>query len=262
MITKNEEAWIAESLAHLRCLDPEVIVVDTGSSDATMRIARQMGARVFETAWEDDFSKPRNLSLQFATRPWILSIDPDERIAERDLQRLKALMLEKSHVKAFAFQTRNYLRGKFSGTSYPCDGSYPEEKDYPCYFLSCKIRLFQNQLGIRFRGVVHETVSDSVIAVCKPGEFEESDIPIHHYGALPELRTQKNKQVLYKKLTEKKVELEPQNPEAFVEFAKECWAANERERALAAFRRAHELDPSSPYYKHELMQASARMGML
>src|SRR5665213_3668406 len=91
LITKNEEKWLGECLEHLKPLVSEVIVVDTGSTDRTMDIAREKGARVSQIKWENDFSKARNISLEKASQRWILIIDPDERIAERDLLKIKTL---------------------------------------------------------------------------------------------------------------------------------------------------------------------------
>ncbi len=258
MITKNEARWIGDCLRHLKDLADEVTIVDTGSTDTTKDIARSLGARVIESEWNDDFSQARNLSLNDARQPWILIIDPDERLAAKDRARIKSLCLDKSNVKAFAFQTRNYVRGPSSSAIYECQGDYEEERDYTHYSLSCKIRLFKNFLGIRWKGLVHETVNESVIGICKPGEFEESDIPFHHYGADPIIRSEKAKHQLYYRLTAKKIEQEPNNPDAYIEYAKERMGSGEIELALSAFRKAYELDPSSPYYRQQWVDVCKR----
>lgn len=250
---------MAECLEHLKPLDPELIVIDTGSNDSTRDISRSAGAKVFESSWEEDFSKPRNLSLQFATRPWILCLDPDERIAPSQFDLLKSMIRENVSVKAYALYTRNYVRERTFGTVYPCDGKYSEEAGYPFFFLSSKIRLFRNHLGIQFKGVVHETVTESVVRVCRPGDFQDSELLIHHYGCDSKVREQKNKKDLYRRLTERKIMLEPENPEAFIEFGRECLASFESERAIRAFRRAVDLDPDSPYYLLELVRAHWRI---
>lgn len=258
LICKNEERWLNDFLTHHKSLASEIIVVDTGSTDSTKQIILANGAKLLESSWEDDFSKPRNVSIQHATQPWILVLDPDEKISERDQQKIKELCLSRPHVKAFAFQTRNYVSSKINATLYECRGDYTEEKGYSHFFLSSKIRLFQNFLGINWKGIVHETVNESVIRVCRPGEFEESTIPIHHYGSDLKIRQDKNKHDLYYRLTAKKILLEPNNPDAFVEFAKERIATGEIKAALSALKTAHELDPSSPFYKQQWEEYSHR----
>ena len=75
MIAKNEEQWIGQAIESVKGLVHEVILVDTGSTDATVEIAKGLGAKVFFRAWDDDFSAPRNLSIQLACGDWILVLD-------------------------------------------------------------------------------------------------------------------------------------------------------------------------------------------
>src|SRR6185436_17521616 len=76
IITFNEEARLAEAIASLSCCD-EVIVVDAGSTDRTRDVARALGARVIEHAWQG-YSKQKNFAADQAASDWILSIDADE----------------------------------------------------------------------------------------------------------------------------------------------------------------------------------------
>src|SRR5258708_4805428 len=90
-ITKNEEKWLGECIEHLRPLVTEFVVLDTGSTDRTIEIAKAKGAKVSTMPWPDDFSIARNESLTLATQPWILKIDPDERLSENDFEQIRAL---------------------------------------------------------------------------------------------------------------------------------------------------------------------------
>lgn len=83
MIVKNEEAIIERCLTSLECLRPalaQVCIYDTGSTDATVQIARSLGATVHDGYWDDDFSRARNESLAMASTPWVATIDADETI--------------------------------------------------------------------------------------------------------------------------------------------------------------------------------------
>ena len=77
-IVKNEAARLSRSLGSLSGAVDEIVVVDSGSSDDTINIAEEYGARIFSVPWSDDFSAARNASLEKATGDWILVVDADE----------------------------------------------------------------------------------------------------------------------------------------------------------------------------------------
>lgn len=77
-IVKNEAARLSRSLASLTGAVDEIVVVDSGSTDDTVKIAEEYGALVFQFPWCDDFSAARNFSLSKATGDWILVVDADE----------------------------------------------------------------------------------------------------------------------------------------------------------------------------------------
>ncbi|RKX21112.1 MAG: glycosyltransferase, partial [Candidatus Zixiibacteriota bacterium] len=88
MIVKNEEELLPGCLDSIRDLVDEIIIVDTGSDDKTMEIARSYGAKIFEQPWEGNFSKHRNYSMEQATSDWILIIDADEKLDNSNLRSL------------------------------------------------------------------------------------------------------------------------------------------------------------------------------
>jgi tetratricopeptide (TPR) repeat protein len=95
MIVKNEEAIVGSALASVRGFD-EIIVVDTGSTDNTIEIARAAGAIVHtDYTWQDDFASARNRAIELATGDWCFSIDADhELLSPPDLVRSEAARAE------------------------------------------------------------------------------------------------------------------------------------------------------------------------
>jgi glycosyltransferase involved in cell wall biosynthesis len=77
-IVKNEEKNLPSSIESLLYAVDEIIVVDTGSTDGTVGIAKKYDARVFHFDWCDDFSAPRNFALEKASGNWIIFPDADE----------------------------------------------------------------------------------------------------------------------------------------------------------------------------------------
>ncbi len=80
IICVNEELKIARAIESLRCCD-EIVVVDSGSSDRTVEIARNLGARVVESPWPG-YAKQKNLAAAAAENDWIFSLDADEALSE------------------------------------------------------------------------------------------------------------------------------------------------------------------------------------
>ena len=77
-IVRNEENTLTNSINSVKAYVDELIVVDTGSTDRTIEIAEQLGAKVFKLDWANDFSAPRNYALEQATGDWIVFLDADE----------------------------------------------------------------------------------------------------------------------------------------------------------------------------------------
>nr|ATZ76191.1 UDP-glucose LOS-beta-1,4 glucosyltransferase [uncultured euryarchaeote] len=78
LIVKNEEAFLPTSLGSVEPFVDEIVVYDTGSSDSTIEVAKDLGATVVSGWWNDDFASARNRALEHARGDWVLSIDADE----------------------------------------------------------------------------------------------------------------------------------------------------------------------------------------
>lgn len=89
MIVRNEELNIRNALSWGRGHVDEQIVVDTGSTDQTVSIAEEMGAKVFHFKWVDDFSAAKNYAISKCTGDWICFLDADEYFGEEDAERLR-----------------------------------------------------------------------------------------------------------------------------------------------------------------------------
>ena len=87
MIVKNEEENLGKCLKSLQGIVDEMIVVDTGSEDRTVDIAKEFGAKVYDFKWTGDFSEARNYSFSLATCDYIYSADADEELDEDNRQR-------------------------------------------------------------------------------------------------------------------------------------------------------------------------------
>lgn len=122
LITRNEEANIQECLEALS-FAREIIVVDSGSTDSTVRIATEAGARVVQTDDWPGFGPQKNRALALATQPWVLSIDADERVsaALRD-EILAVVNAETAQADAWSMPRRSQYCGQYMAHS----GWYPD----------------------------------------------------------------------------------------------------------------------------------------
>lgn len=87
MIVRDEETRLSRCLAAAQSVADEICIVDTGSTDRTVDIAREFGAQVLEIPWTGDFAAARNASLAMASGEWILVLDADEVLVDPALAR-------------------------------------------------------------------------------------------------------------------------------------------------------------------------------
>jgi glycosyltransferase involved in cell wall biosynthesis len=92
MIVRDEEKNISNCLGSVHGIFDEIVVVDTGSKDQTVEIARSFGARIFEFPWIDDFAAARNEALSHATGAYAFWLDADDVVEPTEREKLRALL--------------------------------------------------------------------------------------------------------------------------------------------------------------------------
>jgi glycosyltransferase involved in cell wall biosynthesis len=146
LIVRNEEACLARCLRSVEGLYTEAIVVDTGSTDRTVEIAKEFGAQVVLFPWTGDFSEARNVSLSHATCEWVFCVDADNEIPFESRDVLKNL-LATTDVEGFQVTIR--------------DLNPPSEMTL--YEESVATRLFRNDAAYRFEGSIHEQIAPNIV---------------------------------------------------------------------------------------------------
>ena len=156
MIVKDEEEMLPRCLAAVAPAVDEIVIVDTGSTDRTIEIARAHNATVIEKPWTGSFSEARNASFDAATGDWIIYLDADEVLVADDVQRLKAL-------------TGRTWREAF----YVVETSYTGELGDGAAMTNNALRVFRNRPNYRFEGRLHEQIAHNLPAVRRrPGRAE------------------------------------------------------------------------------------------
>ncbi len=111
MIVGNEEVFLSNCLQSIRNIVDEIVVVDTGSTDQTVSIAKQFDANVSVFPWKGDFAAARNEALQRCRNRWILYIDADEQLENTDINQIKPFLDDPGKL---AFTVRFFPSKKFT----------------------------------------------------------------------------------------------------------------------------------------------------
>jgi tetratricopeptide (TPR) repeat protein len=241
MIIKNEEKYLARSLASVKPIVDEMIVVDTGSADRSKEIAITFGARVYDYQWENDFAAARNFSISKASGEWIFILDGDEVISPLDYERFHKIVVQKPKAPvAYSITTRNYNPLANIVGWVPNDGKYPAEEAAGGWLPSEKARLFYGKDHIRFEGAVHELV-DPVLKR-KKIEIQKCSIPVHHYGRLEKEKLDRKGEI-YFEIGQKKLSEMGEDVNALRELAIQATILERNQEALDLWQRLLAVNP-------------------
>lgn len=224
-IVKNEESALPRLLASVKGIVDEIVIVDTGSTDRTVEIAKQHGATVLFHPFADDFSAPRNTGLAAATRTWILVLDADEVLKDGSKAAIRDA-LRSDRVAGYYLEFWNDLGG---------------ERIHRCGLM----RLFRNDPSIRFDFCLHEQVLPSLIEFARARSLKLAPLSgavVLHDGYRQEKVDSKAKDERNLRLYRKQIALYPDNAYSWYKFgdflrrfperAKESRAALERSSSL------------------------------
>lgn len=249
MIVKNESTRLQECLDSVGDLASELCIVDTGSSDNTLEIARAADAAISVFLLCDDFADARNESLRLCKEDWILILDADEVIASEDRIKLRRLAQGPQDC-CYQFVTRNYTNNRDMVDFTPCHANDPFARDFAGWHPSQKVRLFPNNRGAQFEGNVHELIDGSLE---KLGiRALETEIQIHHYGQARAESEIREKQSKYLNLGHQKIKENPTDVNGFIELGKQYGEVQDHANAAGAYREALKLDPKNVEALHQL----------
>jgi glycosyltransferase involved in cell wall biosynthesis len=164
MIVRNEENNLPDCLRSVEGLFSEIIVVDTGSTDATREVARRFGAQLLEFPWVDSFAAARNESIEHASCKWIMWLDADDRLDEENRARLRAVFAGLCDERdAYAIQVRSVL-----------------DAGRTAFRLLDQVRIFRNLPEVRWDYRIHEQILPAVNRA--GGAVRWTDVIVDHVG--------------------------------------------------------------------------------
>lgn len=161
MIVKNEEKYLADCLESVKSVVDHIVIVDTGSTDNTLEIAKSYNADVYHFDWVDDFSAARNFALSRSASDWILYLDADERLDKNSHNLLKKIVADDEKLG---------VRCKI----YNIDEINKKPK------IQNSTRLFKYSNKIKFTGKAHEQIESSLLE--NGYKIIDSDLWINHLG--------------------------------------------------------------------------------
>ncbi len=187
MIVKNEERFLPSCLESVKDVVDEINIVDTGSTDRTVEIARSYGANIEFREWRKDFAWARNEALGMATKRWTFVLDADEELEKESIALLRSLRTVPAGLASVYISIVNAIDDSAGA------GTMSHRL----------IRVFPTNPKLRFYGVIHES-----LALTDGGEMQAvlAPITILHKGYTGEMLTSREKDARNKPLISKAYE--------------------------------------------------------
>ena len=201
MIVKNEEKNIRRALTWGKHIVKEQIVVDTGSTDRTVEIALEMGARVFHFQWIDDFAAAKNYAIEQARGKWIAFLDADEYLSTKDATKI-LLILEKIESGEAS------VNGKKPQVIRTALADVRENGKIATVMR--QQRFFQNVKELRYGNRIHERIFYTGNDELVYGDLTH-EITIFHTGYTEQAYAETNKVERNVRLLKREIEENPEN---------------------------------------------------
>lgn len=250
MIVRDNERTIRAAIESIHPYVDDLVVVDTGSVDATPEIVKSYGARLFHFSWIDDFSAARNFSIEQALGEWIFWMDSDDTLPPHCGQKLKELA--RAH-------HRDKVLGYVMQVQCPSDGSSGITE----FTVVDHVKLFRNRKDLRFEGPIHEQILMPIRRA--KGEVLRTDIYVVHSGSEHTPESQRRKvardlRILFKDLANR-----PNHPFVLFNLAMTYAESGQHSEGLQWIERC--LSVSAPHESHVpkafsyLASCQAQLGM-
>lgn len=220
MIVRDEEQFLERCLSSARGAVDEIIVVDTGSKDRTIDIARKFGAIVEQREWRNDFGWARNEALKLAKYRWVLQLDADEELIGDSKAALRRLKVARAYTTGVWVRCINYADQYLGG-----DGTVSH----------AVVRLFPNHERIRYHGAIHEFPSLDGATTTLPAA--QSPVKIAHYGYTTDMMRDRAKYERNMAIIEAETERNPEDDFNWYNLGMTAFLSDRPERAVEALRR-------------------------
>ncbi len=241
MIVKNEEKNIERALSWGKGVVSEQIVVDTGSTDRTVEIAKKMGAEVYFFPWQDDFSLAKNFAISKCRYPWIAMLDADESFSEQDAKKMKDyIALVEKDPKVHGLRT----------------AIADIDPNGQVVSLDSTVRLFRNREDIRYRRAIHEQLCLTNGEDFRPANCG-NNLTVLHTGYQAEVLSKKLKEKRNINLLQKELEKNPEEFDLYVYLGMEYAFRKMWREAITQYRKFYAYLPE----KAENYKAVLAMGL-
>lgn len=220
MIVRDEEQFLERCLASVHDAVDEIVVVDTGSKDRTMEIARKFGASIYEREWRNDFGWARNESLAPAKYRWIMQLDADEEVLEESKAALRQIRDARAHLTGLWVRCINRADQYLGGDNT---------------ISHTVARIFPNTERIRYFGAIHEFPSldgATTTLACL-----HSPVKIVHHGYTSDMMRDRSKFERNLSIIEAAVEREPEDEFHWYNLGMTTYIIGDYERAVEAMER-------------------------
>ena len=227
MIVKNEEKNIRRALSWAKDIVFEQIVVDTGSTDRTVEIAKEMGAKVYHFQWIDDFAAAKNYAIDQASGEWIAFLDADEYMNREDAGKLVRI-LEQISVPKKGEKIPLFIR---------CAWVQLDDQGKP-FGVDPQDRIFRNRKDLRYHGKIHEQIQ-----MPPGGRFtfvQAENLSIFHTGYGNNVYAKTGKLQRNIRLLEQELAHDPDNYMAWSYLGDAQKASGDLEGAKISYRKALE----------------------
>ena len=216
MIVRNEAERLERCLASVAGFVEEMVVLDTGSSDATVAVAERCGAVVHHLPWPGDFAPARNEALRHVRGDWVLVLDADEQLLPEAREPLRRLMAEPDLLLV------NLLRWERGARQSP---------------YSSVSRLFRRHAAMRWSGRYHAMVDDSVLELIRREPHwriaDCAEPALVHDGYRPELLASGDKAHRLRQAMERELQQRPGDPYACAKLGSLEVSQGRRARGIA-----------------------------
>jgi len=183
MLVKNEQQYLPYCLASVYKYCDEIFIVDTGSSDKTVEIAKAFGAVVIRTGWYNDFSLIRNIAHSAATSDWILWLDGDEVFTDSGIKKIKNQLLLDNNADFYLMPRLNFWK----------------ETKYIAWYPDSQYKLYRNNIGLKWKHKIHEKIYDETNQNHRR-KLKHTDVNIFHYAYMKSKEDVRKKMANYIKI--------------------------------------------------------------